>query len=112
MELKNRRLEEEKRKAEKATQAKSDFLSTMSHEIRTPLNGVLGLAQIIKDESKEASTIEHSTIILESGQHLLTILNDILDYSKIEENKLTLEQEFFNVDRIINCTQTSLTISF
>lgn len=102
MELKNRRLEEEKRKAEKATQAKSDFLSTMSHEIRTPLNGVLGLAQIIKDESKEASTIEHSTIILESGQHLLTILNDILDYSKIEENKLTLEQEFFDVDRILN----------
>lgn len=101
MERKNQHLEEEKQKAEAATRAKSDFLSTMSHEIRTPMNGVLGIAQIINDETKEASTKENATIILESGQHLMAILNDILDYSKIEENKLVLESDYFDAEQML-----------
>ena len=56
------------------------FLATMSHELRTPMNGVLGIAQIIKEDSQSADTRKQAQIIIDSGQHLVTILNDILDF--------------------------------
>ncbi|MEZ8826549.1 CHASE3 domain-containing protein [Vibrio amylolyticus] len=96
----NQMLKQEKVKAESAVKAKSEFLSTMSHEIRTPLNGVLGIAQIIENETKEATTKAHAGIILSSGQHLLTIINDILDFTRIEENKLELKQEPFSIEQV------------
>jgi PAS domain S-box-containing protein len=77
---------------ERLAQAKSDFLSNMSHEIRTPLNAILGLAQVGARETagqKVEGTFLH---ILDSGQLLLGIINDVLDYSKIEAGKLTLEK--------------------
>lgn len=75
----------------KASQAKSEFLSNMSHELRTPLNGVLGYAQILKREKNlSAAQSKGLDIIYQSGHHLLTLINDILDLSKIEARKMEL----------------------
>lgn len=97
----NQALIEERKKAEAAVKAKSEFLSTMSHEIRTPMNGVLGISQIIASQTKEPATKENIDIILDSGQHLMTILNDILDFSKVEENKLELEVAPFSFHQVL-----------
>ncbi len=102
MQASNQALIAERKKAEAAAKAKSEFLSTMSHEIRTPMNGVLGISQIIAAQTKEPSTKENIDIILDSGQHLMTILNDILDFSKVEENKLELEIAPFIFDQVIH----------
>ncbi len=78
--------------AEAANVAKSRFLATMSHELRTPMNGILGMAQLLLSGTHSpAQTQDCARTILQSGQTLLTLLNDILDLSKIEAGKLTLE---------------------
>jgi signal transduction histidine kinase/ActR/RegA family two-component response regulator len=76
--------------AEAASVAKSQFLAIMSHEIRTPLNGVLGLAQVMASERLETEQAEKIDLILEAGQSLLVLLNDVLDLSKIEAGKLEI----------------------
>ncbi|MCB0043954.1 MAG: response regulator [Caldilineaceae bacterium] len=76
--------------AQAANQAKSRFLSNMSHELRTPLNGILGYAQILKRHVSEDFTANGLDVIQQSGNHLLTLINDILDLSKIEAGKLEL----------------------
>jgi signal transduction histidine kinase len=84
-------LEIEKEAAKAASQAKSDFLSNMSHELRTPLNGILGYAQILKrGKNLDESQVSGLNTIYQSGNHLLTLINDILDLSKIEARKLAL----------------------
>ncbi|MDM8529188.1 GAF domain-containing protein [Anaerolineales bacterium HSG24] len=93
--INNVRLYEEaqqaKEKADSANKAKSDFLSSMSHELRTPLNGILGYAQILKrDKNLTTFQSESIQVIQNSGEHLLTLINDILDLSKIEAGKLEL----------------------
>ena len=80
-----------KRAAEAAAVAKSAFLANMSHEIRTPLNGVIGLARIGLRENTGRRTGETSARILEAGQHLQGIIDDILDFSKVEAGKLSIE---------------------
>ncbi len=85
----------------RANEAKSLFLATMSHELRTPMNGVLGMAEIIKGEAKQESTREYAQMIMDSGQHLLTLLNDILDFSKIEQGKMVLEVAPFSIDKVL-----------
>ncbi|WMN99114.1 ATP-binding protein [Vibrio parahaemolyticus] len=97
----NSELEAETDKAERAAKAKSSFLAAMSHELRTPMNGVLGISQLIAEETKEPVTKEHIKVILDSGQHLMTILNDILDFSKVEENKLELEEAPFHLEQVL-----------
>ncbi|MGY6512644.1 ATP-binding protein [Vibrio parahaemolyticus] len=97
----NTELEAETDKAERAAKAKSSFLAAMSHELRTPMNGVLGISQLIAEETKEPVTKEHIKVILDSGQHLMTILNDILDFSKVEENKLELEEAQFHLEQVL-----------
>ncbi|CAH0526078.1 ATP-binding protein [Vibrio hippocampi] len=87
-------------KAKHASEAKSLFLATMSHELRTPMNGVLGIAQLIKEQSNEADIQSQAQIMIESGQHLVTLLNDILDFSKVEQGKMTLEMQPFTFDSI------------
>ncbi|WP_087022368.1 LuxQ periplasmic sensor domain-containing protein [Thaumasiovibrio subtropicus] len=77
--------------AEASANAKSDFLAKMSHEIRTPLNGILGIAQILKGSLKNTQHLDKVETLYQSGEHLLTVLNDILDFSRIEQGKFTLE---------------------
>ncbi|TKF44429.1 ATP-binding protein [Vibrio lentus] len=96
-------------KAEKANEAKSLFLATMSHELRTPMNGVLGIAQIIKEDSQSADTRKQAQIIIDSGQHLVTILNDILDFSKVEQGKMELEYSPFSVKDVVTHLDKTLT---
>ncbi len=79
-----------KEKAETASRSKSAFLANMSHELRTPLNAVLGYAQILQQQPLDPEVISRLNIIQQSGQHLLTLINDILDLSKIEAYRLEL----------------------
>lgn len=90
-------------RAEQANIAKSRFLATMSHEIRTPMNGILGMAQMLLQPGlKEADREEYARTILNSGQTLLTLLNDILDLSKVESGKLELESTVFEPGQILH----------
>ncbi len=92
--------------AEAANIAKSRFLATMSHEIRTPMNGILGMAQLLLGASmSEAERRDCTRTILNSGRTLLTLLNDILDLSKIEAGKLSLEMSVVDPRQILNETQ-------
>jgi signal transduction histidine kinase/HAMP domain-containing protein len=91
-------LQKAKEAAEAASQAKSEFLSNMSHEWRTPLNGILGYAQILKRDKKlTIAQKDGLEIIYQSGNHLLTLINDILDLSKIEARKMELLPKNFHL---------------
>jgi signal transduction histidine kinase/CheY-like chemotaxis protein len=88
----------EKERAETANRARGEFLATMSHEIRTPLNGVLGMVQAMQRDALEGPQRERLAVIGQSGETLLTILNDILDLSKIEAGGLKLEELDFDLE--------------
>ncbi len=98
------KLVDEKEKAEASTQAKSGFLATMSHEIRTPLNGVIGMGRLLGATSLSTKQQEYVDSILLSGEALLSVINDILDYSKIESAKMELEYKPFALKRIVEET--------
>ena len=90
---------EEKEQALQANRSKSDFLANMSHEIRTPLNAILGFVGLLKDECQEDTPHKYISTIEDSGKTLLAIIEDILDLSKIENNKLDIENIDFDVKK-------------
>lgn len=97
LEESEKRLKIQKERAENASQAKSNFVASMSHEIRTPMNAIMGSAQILKLTLKEKEQLDNVNQLIISSEHLLAILNDVLDLSKIEANKINLESESFNL---------------
>jgi signal transduction histidine kinase len=93
---------EAKEAAQSANKAKSEFLSIMSHEIRTPLNGIIGLTHLIFQEEMPEHLAEKLNILKFSAENLHLLINDILDYSKIDAGKLEIEETRFNVKKLIS----------
>ena len=105
----NRRLKEAVVEADRANQAKTDFLSTMSHDIRTPMNAIIGLTAIAgKNLGDTAAVRDNLHKISLAGNHLLTLINDILDISKVESGKITLSPVTFS---IVECAENLVNIS-
>lgn len=88
--------------AQKASLAKAEFLSTMSHEIRTPLNAVIGMSYILLDEDPRPDQVRNLDILKFSAENLLSLVNDVLDYSKIEAGKVVFEEADFHLDELLS----------
>lgn len=88
--------------AKAAASAKSEFLANMSHEIRTPLNGILGMVHLLRRDELSPKQVERLRTINSAADHLLNVINDILDLSKIEAGKLVLEQAEFSIDKVLS----------
>jgi len=96
--------ERAKQEAERANRAKSEFLSRMSHELRTPLNAILGFSQVLKMDGLEPGQEECVQQILKGGRHLLGLINEVLDISRIETGSLALSSEAVNVAELLTET--------
>jgi len=95
--LRTQEYKEAKLQAEEASRSKSDFLANMSHDIRTPMNGVLGMLELLRTTPLEIMQTEYVDTAFRSGEHLLSLLNDILDLSKVESGQLDVEFVDFNL---------------
>ncbi len=105
LEAKNVQLEEARKAADEASQAKSTFLANMSHELRTPMNAIIGYSEMLQEEAEDLDQkgfIPDLQKIHGAGKHLLGLINDILDLSKIEAGKMTLYLEEFDVQKMVN----------
>jgi fibro-slime domain-containing protein len=104
LEFKNHQLEEARRMAEEASKTKSQFLANMSHELRTPMNAIIGYSEMLQEEAEDLDQpgfIPDLQKIHGAGKHLLGLINDILDLSKVEAGKMTLFLEDFDVARLV-----------
>gem|GEM_PF-209330 len=93
--------DEHTRLAEEKNQAKSEFLANMSHEIRTPINAVLGMNEMVLRESSNPKVLDYATDIDTAGRHLLAIVNEILDFSKLESGKMEIVEESYSLQMLL-----------
>src|SRR6185503_13634017 len=103
-------LKKEKERAEASEKTKQLFLANMSHEIRTPMNGILGFAKLMEESLKDEELLEYVRIIIKSGDDLLVILNDILDFERMEAGKVTFETIPFNLREVIHSIITMVKV--
>ncbi len=103
-------LEIAKLKAEQGMQVKSKFVANMSHELRTPLNGIIGMAELFNETNLDEDQKEYLSIIRSSGQHLLSLINDVLDMSKIEAGRIQIESIEFNLIHLIEDVMSMLSL--
>lgn len=103
-----KKLIEQKVGADKANQAKSRFLATMSHEIRSPLNSIIVMNNLLLETDLSDQQREYSAQAHQAGQMLLSLVNDILDFSKIESGQIELNNQWFNLEKVINSTHEIL----
>ncbi|WGI26322.1 response regulator [Halomonas alkaliantarctica] len=110
LETKGQELNEVAKRAEKASLAKSEFMAVMSHEIRTPLNGVVGMADLLSEEVKTTSAKTYLAALKRSAESLRAVINDILDYTKIESGRLDLDVQPFDLHQCIDQLCESYTL--
>lgn len=111
LEKKNKELDVQRSRAQEANQSKSQFLANMSHELRTPLNAIIGYSEMLEEEAEQAGDtgyIPDVQKVNSAGKHLLSLINDILDLSKVEAGKMTLYLETADVESVIAYTASTI----
>ena len=98
----------EKRMAQREAEVKKELLANMSHELRTPLNAVIGRGELLQENMSDSTNLKHTGIILASAKSLLRLINDILDYSKIESGRMSMEQIVFDLRQSLEETMETL----